>query len=131
MIATGSGKVDCHPGQSGVPPPSGCGVGCSVEMVRFAILRPRGDGEIVRRDRRGGASSTDVEGERGPTVARRTTWNQQPSTNQAGATFVTSVSQPQPRKIMSKSQDSKKQIRKAPLLTPKEKKAAKLAKKAR
>jgi len=32
---------------------------------------------------------------------------------------------------MSKSQDSKKQIRKAPLLTPKEKKAAKLAKKAR
>lgn len=32
---------------------------------------------------------------------------------------------------MSKSQDSKKQTRKAPSRTPKEKKAAKLAKKAR
>lgn len=38
---------------------------------------------------------------------------------------------PQPTYPMSKSQDSKKQTKKAPLKTPAEKRAAKLAKKAR
>ena len=42
-----------------------------------------------------------------------------------------SVSQQQPKHNMAKAQNSKKQVKKAPLKTPKQKKAAKQAKKAR